>query len=37
LLLEDDFEGQKPIGRKPTSKEVRDLIFRMVAENPNWG
>jgi len=25
------------VGRMPTSKEVRDLIFRMVAENPTWG
>src|ERR1017187_4652741 len=24
-------------GRKPLTKELRDLIFRMVAENPNWG
>src|SRR5271154_6352291 len=24
-------------GRKRVSKEVRALIFRMVAENPNWG
>jgi putative transposase len=24
-------------GRKHVSKEVRDLIFRMVAENPTWG
>ena len=23
-------------GRKPSSKELRDLIFRMVAENPTW-
>ena len=28
---------RKPVGRKPTSKEVRDLIFQMVAENPGWG
>src|SRR5712691_3285671 len=27
----------RPIGRKQTPKEVRDLIFRMVAENPTWG
>jgi hypothetical protein len=27
----------KPIGRRQTSKEVRDLIFQMVAENPSWG
>lgn len=25
------------VGRKPTSKELRELIFRMVAENPTWG
>jgi len=25
------------IGRKHIPKEVRDLIFRMVAENPTWG
>ena len=24
-------------GRKSLSREVRDLIFRMVAENPTWG
>jgi len=25
------------VGRRPTSKEVRELIFRMVSENPTWG
>ena len=25
------------LGRKPINKELRDLIFRMVAENPTWG
>ncbi len=25
------------VGRKPTSQELRDLIFRMVAENHKWG
>lgn len=24
-------------GRKKISKEIRELIFKMVAENPNWG
>jgi hypothetical protein len=28
---------KRPIGRKPTPKEVRELIFRMVRENPTWG
>jgi len=28
---------RKPIGRRQISKEVRDLIFRMVADNPSWG
>jgi putative transposase len=25
------------VGRKPISREVRELIFRMVAEDPTWG
>jgi hypothetical protein len=25
------------VGRKPTRKGVRELIFRMVIENPTWG
>jgi len=25
------------VGRKRTSKELRQLIFQMVAENPTWG
>ncbi len=28
---------KKQVGRKRLSKEIRDLIFRMVAENPTWG
>ena len=29
--------GRRIVGRRRTSKEVRDLIFRMVAENSTWG
>ena len=28
---------RKPVGRKPTSKEVRNLLCQMMAENPSWG
>lgn len=28
---------RKRMGRKRTSKELRELIFRMGAENPTWG
>jgi transposase InsO family protein len=28
---------RRPIGRRQTSKQVRELIFRFVAENPTWG
>jgi hypothetical protein len=31
------FAKSLPAGRKPLSREVRELIFRMVAENPTWG
>src|SRR4030081_3727188 len=27
---------RRPVGRRSTSKEVQELIFRMVAENPTW-
>ena len=28
---------RRPVGRRQTSKEVRELIFRMVVENTTWG
>src|SRR6266478_1998137 len=28
---------RRQVGRRPTPKEVRGLIFRMVVENPTWG
>ena len=28
---------QRQVGRKQTPKEIRELIFQMVAENPSWG
>ena len=28
--------ARKPLGRRPVTKEIRDLISRMVAENPTW-
>ena len=28
---------RKQVGRKQLSSEVRELILRMVAENPTWG
>ena len=30
-------KARKPLGRRPISQEVRDLIFQMVAANPTWG
>ena len=28
---------KRPVGRRPTSKKVQELIFRMVVENSTWG
>src|SRR6202521_1115149 len=28
---------RKPVGRRQTSKEIQELIFRMVVENSTWG
>src|SRR6266478_1347153 len=28
---------RRPVGRRQTSKEIRELIFRMVVENSTWG
>jgi putative transposase len=28
---------RKPLGRKRLSKELRELTFKVVAENPTWG
>jgi putative transposase len=28
---------RRQVGRKQTPKEIQELIFRMVAENPTWG
>jgi putative transposase len=30
-------QHQRVVGRKPIPKALRDLIFRIVAENPTWG
>ena len=27
---------RKRVGRRPVTKDIRELIFRMVAENPTW-
>ena len=29
--------AKKPVGRHRISKEIRELIFQMVAEKPTWG
>ena len=27
---------RKPVGRRPVTTEIRDLIFKMATENPSW-
>ncbi len=27
---------RKPLGRRPVTKEIRELIFKMATENPTW-
>ena len=27
---------RRPVGRRPVTKEIRELIFEMAAENPTW-
>jgi putative transposase len=31
------WRSRQEVGRKPVGREVRELIFQMVAENPMWG
>jgi hypothetical protein len=35
--LETDLQIGERTGGKKIPKEVRDLIFQMVVENPTWG
>src|ERR1700674_2138644 len=37
LYLRAISKGRGVVGRRRLSKEVRDLIFRMVTENSTWG
>ena len=30
-------KARGPVGRRQTSKEIQELIFRMVVENSTWG
>jgi hypothetical protein len=36
-VLSADPQSPEADGRRPTPNKVRELIFRMVAENPTWG
>ncbi len=36
-LLARHLQGFRMVGRRRISKEVWDLIFRMIGENPTWG
>ena len=28
--------ARKQLGRRPVNKEIRELIFKLIAENPTW-
>ncbi len=35
-LLATHLQGAQAVGRRPVTREIRELIFKMVAENPTW-
>jgi putative transposase len=37
VVLDVTLAASDPVGRRCVNKELRELIFRMVSENPMWG